>query len=80
MSFADLNEKYTQKLCKVSSQHVQLTKQMGEDIEKTCSVLKPVNKALRQQKNQMEARALNALKPNNPVWQVVKQQAVLSQK
>ena len=28
----------------------------------------------------MEARALNALKPNNPVWQVVKQQAVLSQK
>lgn len=49
--FGDLNEKYTQKLCKVSSQHVQLSKQMGEDIEKTCSVLKPVNKSLRQQKN-----------------------------
>ena len=51
---------------------------MGEDIEKTCAVLKPVNKALRQQTNQMQARALNALKPTNPVWQTVKQQTVLS--
>lgn len=28
----------------------------------------------------MQARALNALKPSNPVWQSVKQQAILSQK
>jgi len=46
--FAEMTDKQVQKFCKVSSQHVSLAKQMGEDIEKTCAVLKPVNKSLRQ--------------------------------
>jgi len=80
VGLADLSDKHTQKLCKESSLHVQLARQMGEDIEKTCAMLKPVNKSLRQQTNQMSSRAVNALKPTNPVWQTVKQQSMLSQK
>ena len=40
---------------------------MSDDIDKTCSVLKPVNKSFRQQSNQIQARTVNVLKNTNPV-------------
>jgi len=77
---SEMSDKYIQKLCKLTQLQLELCKQTCDDLDKSCQVLKPVNKSLRQQTNQVHARTVNALKPQSALWTQVKAQSMLSAK